>query len=152
MNVTDVRVKLARDREDKLQAFAAVTLDGTFVVRDIKVIKGASGYFIAMPSRKLTARCHVCGAKNHLRARYCNRCGKHQKQPALPLDERGRAKLHADICHPITQECRAMLEVAIVQRFTAELEAAKQPDYQPAADEPAGFADLADAGPEEDDV
>ena len=52
-----------------------MTLDGEFVVRDLKLIEGANGLFVAMPSRKLTDKCPKCGGKNHLRARFCNGCG-----------------------------------------------------------------------------
>lgn len=51
MQITDVRVrKLTQD--DKMKAIVSVTFDEQFVVHDIKVIEGDSGYFIAMPSRK----------------------------------------------------------------------------------------------------
>ncbi len=52
MEITEVNVSI-RD-EDKLKAFVNVTFDDCFVVRGMKVIKGASGYFISMPSRKLS--------------------------------------------------------------------------------------------------
>lgn len=35
-----------------MKAFANVTLDGEFVVRGVKVIQGATGYFVSMPSRR----------------------------------------------------------------------------------------------------
>lgn len=50
MEVTEVRVYV-RD-EPKLKAYATVTFDDCFVVRDVKVIQGSNGLFIAMPSRK----------------------------------------------------------------------------------------------------
>lgn len=50
MEITEVRVTLRN--EDKLKAFANITFDGAFVIRGLKVIKGAGGYFISMPSRK----------------------------------------------------------------------------------------------------
>lgn len=51
MQVTDVRVrKIAK--VGKMKAVVSVTLDEVFVVHDIKVIEGAKGLFIAMPSRK----------------------------------------------------------------------------------------------------
>jgi len=52
MNITDVRVHL-RNREDHLKAFASITLDDAFAVKDLKVIEGARGLFVSMPSRKL---------------------------------------------------------------------------------------------------
>lgn len=51
MTITDVRVrKVAKD--GKMKAVVSITLDGAFVVHDIKVIEGEKGLFIAMPSRK----------------------------------------------------------------------------------------------------
>ena len=51
MDITEVRVFPVN--EEKLKAFASVTFDGCFVVRDLKIIDGASGYFVAMPSKKM---------------------------------------------------------------------------------------------------
>ena len=50
MNITDVRVFPVD--EDKLKAYVTITLDHCFVIRDLKVIHGASGLFIAMPAKK----------------------------------------------------------------------------------------------------
>ena len=51
MKITDVRIrKVAKDW--KMKAEVSITLDGEFVVHDIKVIEGEKGLFIAMPSRK----------------------------------------------------------------------------------------------------
>ncbi len=38
--------------DNKLKGFASITLDDSFVIRGLKIIEGASGPFIAMPSRK----------------------------------------------------------------------------------------------------
>ncbi len=51
MEITEVNINL-RD-EDKLKAFVNITFDDVFVVRGLKVIKGKSGLFVCMPSRKL---------------------------------------------------------------------------------------------------
>ena len=66
MEITEVRVKLMEEPGERLQAFCSITLDDAFVVRDLKIIEGATGPFVAMPSRKLTVRCPQCGYKNHL--------------------------------------------------------------------------------------
>jgi stage V sporulation protein G len=50
MEITDVRV--FRVDEDKLKAYVTITLDHCFVVRDLKVIHGNTGLFIAMPAKK----------------------------------------------------------------------------------------------------
>ena len=60
----------------RLRAFCSLTFDNTFVIRDVKLIEGNDGLFLAMPSRKLCDHCPDCGEKNHLRARYCNGCGR----------------------------------------------------------------------------
>ena len=68
MEITEVRVKLVDNKDDRLKAFCSVTMDNEFVVRDIKIIEGTNGYFVAMPSRKMSDHCDKCGGKNHLRA------------------------------------------------------------------------------------
>ncbi len=55
MEITDVRIKLVNNSTDRLKSFCSVTLDDEFVIRDIKLVEGASGLFVAMPSRKLSA-------------------------------------------------------------------------------------------------
>ena len=51
MEITEVRVHLRN--EDKLKAFATVTFDDCFVVRNMKIISGSQGLILCMPSRKL---------------------------------------------------------------------------------------------------
>jgi len=50
MHITEVRISLRDDA--KLKAFASITLDDCFVIRGLKIIKGQTGTFVAMPSRK----------------------------------------------------------------------------------------------------
>lgn len=52
MEVTEVRVFLAEEEDERLKAYATVTFDNCFVVRDLKVISGNTGLFVAMPSKK----------------------------------------------------------------------------------------------------
>lgn len=52
MNISDVRIRLTQKENSKLKAVASITIDGCFVVHDIKVIEGTDSLFIAMPSRK----------------------------------------------------------------------------------------------------
>jgi stage V sporulation protein G len=131
MKISEVRVKIIDDRRDKLQAFCSITIDDGFVIRDLKVIEGAKGAFVAMPSRKLTDRCPKCGGKNHLRAAYCNDCGTRLSPERADRDPRGRAKLHADIAHPINSETRDALQRLILDAYRAELERSKLPGYVP---------------------
>src|SRR4051812_46542759 len=129
MEITEVRIKLMEDTDDRLQGFCSVTFDNCFVVRDLKIIDGTNGPFVAMPSRKLTSHCHQCGAKNHLKAQYCNQCGARQREDRAIRDSEGRAKLYADIAHPINSQCREMIQSRVIAEFRVELDRAKQPGY-----------------------
>ena len=129
MVITEVRIKLMEDNNERLQAFCSVTFDDAFVVRDLKIIEGTKGSFVAMPSRKLTDRCHACGCKNHLRARFCNQCGSKLDEDRATRDADGRAKLHADIAHPINSACREVIQGAVLKAYHEEKERAKQPGY-----------------------
>ena len=50
MEITEVRVFPVG--EEKLKAYVTITLDGCFVVRDLKIINGNTGLFIAMPAKR----------------------------------------------------------------------------------------------------
>ncbi|HBJ34503.1 MAG TPA: stage V sporulation protein G [Planctomycetaceae bacterium] len=127
MQVTEVRIKLMEGSEDRLRAFCSITLDHSFVIRDLKVIDGASGPFVAMPSRKLSGHCYRCNYKNHLRAAYCNQCGTKLKVMVLPDAPQ---KLYADVAHPVNSDCREMISAAVLAEFDAELARAAQPGYR----------------------
>ena len=129
MQITEVRIKLMEEPSERLQAFCSITFDDCFVIRDLKIIEGASGPFVAMPSRKLTAHCPRCSCKNHLRALYCNQCGSRQPPDRVVKDEDGRAKLYADIAHPINSTCREMIQESVIREFRAECDRATQPGY-----------------------
>lgn len=128
MDITEVRIKLVDESADRLQAFCTITFDREFVVRDLRIIQGQRGPFVAMPSRKLMEKCPKCHMKNEVRARYCNGCGaklpEHQaRQPA------GRSRTFADIAHPINSSCRNRIQEAVLDAFEAEVVKSKEPDY-----------------------
>ena len=131
MEITEIRVKLVDESGEKLQGFCTITFDQEFVVRDLKIITGPNGPFVAMPSRKLTDKCPGCGNKNHLRAKHCNECGSHLDPNRAGKDERGRAKLHTDIAHPINVASRKRIEGEILRAFRQEIERSKVPGYRP---------------------
>lgn len=131
MEITEVRVNLVSNKDDRLKAFCSVTMDNEFVVRDIKVIEGSSGYFVAMPSRKMTDHCGKCGSKNHLRAKFCNNCGTTLQDNRARKDIKGRMKLHADIAHPINAKCRERIQEKVTVAFKEEMEKSEQPGYKP---------------------
>lgn len=149
MEITEVRIKLMEEHGERLQAFCSITFDDCFVIRDLKIIEGTSGPFVAMPSRKLTAHCPQCGCKNHLRAQYCNQCGGKLREQSLPKDDEGRSKLYADIAHPINSACREMIQNRVVQEYQAERARSKMPGYVPPSfdDFDAGEEGAAEAPP-----
>ena len=50
MEITEV--KIFPVNEDKLKAYVTIIFDNCFVVRDLKIINGNTGLFVAMPSKK----------------------------------------------------------------------------------------------------
>lgn len=148
MEITEIRIKLMEGSEDRLRAFCSITIDQCFVVRDLKIIDGTSGPFVAMPSRKLTGHCQRCNHKNHLRAAYCNHCGaklQHDSESSFDSPQ----KLYADVAHPINSECREIIQNAVIAEFEAELSRCQQPGYRSRYDDGFDYEDasVADAKP-----
>src|SRR4030042_1727956 len=109
MEITEVRVFLKDSPDKKRKGYVTVTFDNAFVVRNIKVIEGTSGLFIAMPSRKIKQPCPKCGFKNESRSKYCNQCGSQLPLVPRPVSEAGVSNAqaeHKDLAHPITQSFR----------------------------------------------
>ncbi|MBU4252086.1 MAG: SpoVG family protein [Candidatus Omnitrophica bacterium] len=123
MEITEVRIILKDSQDKKLKAYATVTFDNVFVVRDIKVIEGGTGLFIAMPSRKVKHACPKCAFKNELRSKYCNQCAvllpveiNPQRAEEIP----GSQAEHRDIAHPITQSFREYLQKKVLEVYAQE--------------------------------
>ncbi len=131
MEISDIRVKLIQDASDRLKAVCSITLDDEFVVRDLKVVEGTNGLFVAMPSRKLSVHCPQCRGKNHLRARFCNECGAKLPPARATGDAAGRLRMHRDIAHPINPTFREIVQSRVIEKYRAEAELSKNPDYVP---------------------
>jgi stage V sporulation protein G len=129
MEITEVRVVLKDSPDKKLKAYATVTFDNAFVVRNVKVIEGTSGLFIAMPSRKVKQPCPKCGFKNEVRSKYCNQCAAPLPLTPKPMGDEaippGGQLEHKDIAHPITQAFREHLQKKVLDAY--EQEKAKGP-------------------------
>ena len=123
MEITEVRIVLKDSQDKKLKSYATVTFDNVFVVRNIKVIEGATGLFIAMPSRKVKHPCPKCAFKNELRSKYCNQCAAPLPVEAIPQRSEeipvSQAE-HKDIAHPITQSFRENLQKKVLEAYTQE--------------------------------
>ncbi|MDO4584090.1 MAG: SpoVG family protein [Planctomycetia bacterium] len=129
MKITEVRIKLMEEVSERLKAFCSITFDDCFVIRDLKIIDGVNGYFVAMPSRKLTFHCPVCRYKNPIRAAFCNQCGTRLPMQMPARDGEGRAKLYADIAHPINTAAREMIQREVIAAYEEEKIRAQAPGY-----------------------
>jgi stage V sporulation protein G len=137
MKITEVRIFPTESRDGKLKAFATVTFDDWFVVRNVKVIQGNSGLFVAMPSRKAMDPCVKCNFKNVRGSKYCNQCGTQLPQAEADEDGSRNAGNHMDIAHPITQECRVYIQDSILDQYKKEKDRQKTEgkSYRPVSEE-----------------
>ncbi|MDO8662208.1 MAG: SpoVG family protein [Candidatus Omnitrophota bacterium] len=123
MEITEAKVALRDSPDKKLKAYATVTFDNSFVVRNIKVIEGTNGLFIAMPSRKVRQPCPKCNFKNELRSKFCNQCAASLPQAPASLEREDGLNVqleHKDIAHPITQAFREYLQKKILEAYGQE--------------------------------
>ena len=121
MEITEVKVILKEGPDKKLKAYATITIDDAFVVRNVKIIKGTKGLFVAMPSRKMREACPKCNYKNAIRSKFCNQCGGSLPEPP-PRDpnQEVRQSEHRDIAHPITLECREYIQKKVLEAYEKE--------------------------------
>lgn len=131
MTITEIKVKLMPGRADKLRAFCSITLDDALVIRELKIIEGSKGTFVAMPSRKLTEKCVKCRTKNHIRSYFCNECGSKLLPKRTFKDAKGNLKFHAEIAHPINTDAREYIQKTVLQAYDREVELSRSPDYKP---------------------
>ncbi len=100
MEITEVKVFPVN--EDRLKAYVSITIDGCFVIRDLKIIEGNNGLFVAMPSKK--------------------RKDGQFKDIAHPLNQETRDKIERLVFDAYEAEIRSMGESlnAIRQRRTGD--------------------------------
>ena len=121
MEITEVRVRLRNNTDKKLKAYATMTFDHEFVVRDVKVIEGKKGLFVAMPSRKLRESCPECRFGNEIRNKFCSQCGHRLENITRSLEGSGEAKSeHRDLAHPITSQAREYIQGKVLEAYEAE--------------------------------
>ena len=100
MQITEIRVRLVPDNGQRLKAYCTVTLDGEFVVRDLKIIDGNNGLFV--PCRLGSWR---TAATSVVPRTTCAPASATSAAPKLAenrilRDEAGKPKLNIDIAHP----------------------------------------------------
>ncbi len=116
MQITEVKIQLKEDADKRLKAYAVVTFDDVFVVRNVKIIEGKQGLFIAMPSRRIRVSCPKCGARNDVTNRYCGQCGAQMPPQPEKTPEQIQAE-HKDMAHPIKQEFREYMQKEIIAAY-----------------------------------
>lgn len=114
MRITEVQIELAKDPASRVVAFARLVIDGAFVVRELKILRGPRGLFVAMPDRKMKDHCPRCHRRNVLDALWCNWCRTDLGGPRP-------GKRHADVSHPIGPAAREQLELAVIEAYQAKL-------------------------------
>ena len=130
MDITEVRVSLRDGEGKRLKAYVTVTFDNSFVVRNIKVIEGNSGLFVAMPARKAKQFCPRCGKKVDVGGKYCCYCGV--QLPPAPKDiSQNKQSTHQDLAHPINQEFRDYLQSKILDAYYKERDSQEQEGVKP---------------------
>ena len=126
MQITDIRVFLREAPQTRLKAYVTITFDQCFVVRNMKIIEGRSGLFVAMPSRKPKVACTKCHLKNDLGSRFCTQCGGALPNQPLPppvpsADAENQDDLaYRDLAHPITMEFRQYLQRTVLEAYESE--------------------------------
>jgi len=125
MEITEVKIFMKEGQDKKLKAYATLTFDNMFVVRNVKVIEGNKGLFVAMPSRKIKDPCPKCGFRNTVRSKFCNQCGAslpitEAPRPPQPGEDASRQSEHKDIAHPITAECRDYIQRKVLDAYENE--------------------------------
>ena len=134
MEITEVRIALRegggrlgaeepRGGERRLKAYVTLTFDHCFVVRNIKIIDGKNGLFVAMPSHKSKVACTRCHFKSDAGARFCSQCGGPMARPVEPAvsgADSAEAQTHRDIAHPITAEFRQYVQDKVMEAYDTE--------------------------------
>ncbi|MFO8052877.1 MAG: SpoVG family protein [Candidatus Omnitrophota bacterium] len=124
MEITEVRVSLREHEGRRLKAYATVTFDNSFVVRNIKVIQGNNGLFVAMPARKIKQFCPRCGKKVEMGSKYCSNCGAQIPPPKEQIQN--RQSIHQDLAHPINQQFRDYLQSKVLDAYHDKKKMASQ--------------------------
>lgn len=88
MKITKVQVKKFESETSNVKAFVEVTLDGCFVVKDIRVIEKPDKMVVAMPSRTINV--------------------------VNPENVNEEIRVHKDLAHPINRETREMFNSTIL--------------------------------------
>lgn len=120
MNITEVGIILtSRGDDDKLVAYATITLDAAIVIRGIRLVCLPDRFLISFPSRMRRDYCGNCSQKIALSDRWCRWCGARQAdgRVAAYLAASGKRSPYEDHAYPVNHAARAEVEAAIVEAY-----------------------------------
>ncbi|WP_457912652.1 SpoVG family protein [Candidatus Phytoplasma sacchari] len=117
-HVTSVRIKKKYKSTNRLKGIASITFDNSFAVRNIKIIQGDEGIFIAMPSVPKFPKEDDDGINDNIKKikkNYPNNKKNADSEVTDNNDEDSPEFL--DIAHPINSEVRNKIESVIKKYF-----------------------------------
>lgn len=109
MNITEVKVKLAKD-SGKVVAYATIVFEASLAIHDLRVIKSGSKLIVAMPDRMYRYACHACHKKCVGNANFCPNCGVKLVFSDIKIR-------FVDIAHPITPKCRKLIDDVVIDEY-----------------------------------
>ncbi len=115
MEITETRISLVNRPSSRLRAYASITFDNSFVIRDIRVIEGKNGLFVAMPSKKMQRACPRCGFKNPANHKFCGSCGSGLSP--IGMQRFSPSHQHKDLAHPIKTDFREYIQKKILEEY-----------------------------------
>ena len=142
VEITEVRLSRRNSKDGKLKAFATITFDNQFVIRDLKIIDGKKGLFVAMPSKKIYDSCAKCGKKNPIRNNFCGKCGVRLNPKSMD-----RREEHRDIAHPINSQARDYIQQTVVGEYYKAVKEGTFEDESSSLEPSGSFSDEFDKVP-----
>lgn len=104
MQITNVRIRLMRYDDNKVKAFASITIDDCFVVTGLKIIDSRNGLFVAMPTDEKRA------------------ADQEAHRPTKPGEKRKRF----DLAFPTNNDTRLMIQDAVLDAYEEALDGDSQ--------------------------
>lgn len=124
LEITEVQFRGASKSCSPVVAYCEIVLCNCFVIHDAKIIIGKRGrLFLAMPQRRVSDRCPECLGKNPLTSRFCGDCGSKLDRDDVAILSAERGTLYKDICHPINEVYRSLIEQEVLLRYTEAVDA-----------------------------
>lgn len=99
-----------------LMAFMSLRI-GDFILDGVKVVEADGFLLVVMPQKQAIDSCPGCGARNHILANFCERCGQRRESARLRMGHKGKPFLYHDIFYPISAEARAELEKLVLAAY-----------------------------------